>query len=355
MGPLPKGEGLDARAWASARAAGALLGVVGTVAGAPPENPSDGGGEPRRVWGGVALRPHPGCPTGTLRVHPSTPTPAAQISLPPKEFKRFFSYTSNRHNHVWNRDTFFPPPRGWPGRAPRLARGARPAHTGGCWGAPRPPRGRLGRTLRTLGAGWGAPHPPRGAVGARPGHPEGGWGAPCAPSGPDGAHPIHPSERLGRTPSTPGAVGAHPAHPRGRMGRTPATPRSGWGAPSRPLAAWGAPCPPQGRSGAPPPPTQPTGATLSHMWGGGARDARVHRRDAQPAGATLRDAPLSVPGGEGRVGHRRTTQPTEATLSDVWGEGPLPGHPTGSSDAHICTWALAGEPWFRLQPQRVLV
>ena len=154
MGPLPKGEGLDARAWASARAAGALLGVVGTVAGAPPVNPSDGGGEPRRVWGGVALRPHPGCPTGTLRVHPSTPTPAAQISLPPKEFKRFFSYTSNRHNHVWNRDTFFPPPRGWPGRAPRLARGARPAHTGGCWGAPRPPRGRLGRTL---GASWGAP------------------------------------------------------------------------------------------------------------------------------------------------------------------------------------------------------
>ena len=106
------------------------------------------------MWGGVALRPHPGCPTGTLRVHPSTPTPAAQISLPPKEFKRFFSYTSNRHNHVWNRDTFFPPPRGWPGRAPRLARGARPAHTGGCWGAPRPPRGRLGRTL---GASWGAP------------------------------------------------------------------------------------------------------------------------------------------------------------------------------------------------------
>ena len=173
MGPLPKGEGLDARAWASARAAGALLGVVGTVAGAPPENPSDGGGEPRRVWGGVALRPHPGCPTGTLRVHPSTPTPAAQISLPPKEFKRFFSYTSNRHNHVWNRDTFFPPPRGWPGRAPRLARGARPAHTGGCWGAP---------------------------------------------SGPGGAHPIHPVERLGRAPATPRAAGAHP---RGQLGRTP--------------------------------------------------------------------------------------------------------------------------------------
>ena len=242
MGPLPKGEGLDARAWASARAAGALLGVVGTVAGAPPENPSDGGGEPRRVWGGVALRPHPGCPTGTLRVHPSTPTPAAQISLPPKEFKRFFSYTSNRHNHVWNRDTFFPPPRGWPGRAPRLARGARPAHTGGCWGAPRPPRGRLGRTpstpwsgwgaprpprgrlgrtLRTLGAGWGAPHPPLGAVGAHPVHTWGGWGAPCAPSGPDGAHPCHPAERLGRTLPTLSRVGRTLPTPRA-VGRAPA-------------------------------------------------------------------------------------------------------------------------------------
>ena len=221
MGPLPKGEGLDARAWASARAAGALLGVVGTVAGAPPVNPSDGGGEPRRVWGGVALRPTPGWPAGTLRVHPSTPTPAAQISLPPKEFKRFFSYTSNRHNHVWNRDTFFPPPRGWPGRAPRLARGARPAHTGGCWGAPRPPRGRLGRTLRTLGAGWGAPHPPLGAVGAHPVHTWGGWGAPCAPSGPDGAHPCHPAERLGRTLPTLSRVGRTLPTPRA-VGRAPA-------------------------------------------------------------------------------------------------------------------------------------
>ena len=120
IGPLSIGERLIARAWASTRAVDALVRVTDTIARALPMNPSDGGGSFSKRTEGWHRGPTLGdwqAPCGCTLA----PPPYCSSITPPKEFKRFFSYTSSRRTHFWNRDTFFLSPEGWPGQAPRQA------------------------------------------------------------------------------------------------------------------------------------------------------------------------------------------------------------------------------------------